>query len=182
MSVVNTPTDSALGAWRRKATLRSAFTSGEATTGPFGPPNWAGATPARASAAATAAVKLVLIEFAAFMSVLPSGVGDRGTGPGGRAGRPARSLRDLQHLVRRDTPVRQLPLAVRQDHLHVHLLRLAQPEVGVGRLPRGVAVAGGDLAAAEQRGGFAESALGVDVDARADAHAVDAPGPLDPHP
>src|SRR5437879_1599274 len=59
-----------------------------------------------------------------------------------------RSLLDLQHLVRRGALVRQLPLAVRQDHLDVHLSGLAQPEVGVGRLPRGVAVARGDLAAA----------------------------------
>src|SRR5262249_34025297 len=95
---------------------------------------------------------------------------------------PARSLLDLQQLVRRDALVRQLPLTVRQDHLHVHLLGLAQSEVGVGRLPRGVAVARGDLAAAEQRGGLAELALRVNVAARADAHAVDALRPLHLHP
>src|SRR5438874_7203400 len=53
-------------------------------------------------------------------------------------------------------PICHLPLAVRQDHLYVHLLRLPQPEVRGGGLPRGIAVARGDLAAAQQRGGLAE--------------------------
>src|SRR6516162_2566719 len=86
---------------------------------------------------------------------------------------PARSLLDLKHLVRRDSLLRQFPLVVRQDHFYVNLLGGSKSEMRVGWLPGGIAVARGDLAAAEQRGGLTEFARGIDLDARADAHAVD---------
>src|SRR5687767_5051861 len=70
-----------------------------------------------------------------------------------------RFLLELEHLIRRGPLTRQLALAVRQDDLHVHLRRLAQAEVRVRRLAGGVAVARGDLAAAQQRLRLAQLAL-----------------------
>ena len=55
MSPALRPTAVALGAWMRKATPWSAFTSGETTTGPLGPLGWAGARPVSTSAATRAA-------------------------------------------------------------------------------------------------------------------------------
>src|SRR5579864_3625688 len=59
-------------------------------------------------------------------------------------------LLQLHQLIRREAHLRQLPLAVRQDHLHVHLLRLPQAEVGIGRLAGSIAVACGNLSATQE--------------------------------
>src|SRR5262249_35659324 len=100
------------------------------------------------------------------------------------AGRPqSRGSRfDCEDLVRGAPGSGPSPVRVGQDHLHVSRPGRTQAEVGVGRLTRRVAVARGDLAATQQCGGLAEPARGVDVDPRADAHAVDALRPIDFHP
>src|SRR5205085_440625 len=69
--------------------------------------------------------------------------------------------------------LRHPALAVRQDDLDVHALGLAQAEVGDGLLPRAVAVAGGDLAAAQQLLRLAQLPGGVHHHPAADAHLVD---------
>src|SRR5579883_788048 len=78
MSVVKTPTDSALGAWTRNVTFRSVPTSGDTTTGPLGPLGCAGASPARVIAARTAAAAGPIVDLGNFIWVLPFRIGKDG--------------------------------------------------------------------------------------------------------